>query len=61
MEKQLKKWLKECKITKSLLSAKRLKFLTKDYERIIIDTQLKDINIIIDKINFILKNYKEGD
>ena len=55
MKKELKKWLFECKTTLAVLQLKRLKVLTKDYEKIIIDAQIKDINVIINKIKEILK------
>lgn len=55
MKKELKKWLIECKTTLGVLQLKRLKVLTKDYEKIIIDTQINDINVIIKKIKKILQ------
>lgn len=55
MEKELKKWLIECKTLLNILKLKRLKVLTKDYEKIIIDTQINDVNVIIKKLKKILK------
>lgn len=55
MKKDLKKWLKECEKTLRLLHLKKIKVLTSDYEKLVIDTQIKDINIIIKKIREILE------
>ena len=55
MVNELKKWLKECKLIKSKLHLERLKVLTDSITRLKIDIQLKDIDSIINKINYILK------
>lgn len=52
---ELKKWLKECKTIKAKLHLERLKVLNDSITRLKIDIQLKDIESIINKINYILK------
>ena len=54
-EQDLKKWLKECKAAKNKLHLERLKVLNDSITRLKIDIQLKDIDSIINKINYILK------
>lgn len=55
MKQDLKNWLKECKAVKNKLHLERLKVLNDSFTRLKIDIQLKDIESIINKLNYILK------
>lgn len=55
MIQELKKWLKDCKAVRSKLHLERLKVLNDSITRLKIDIQLKDIESIINKLNYILK------
>lgn len=52
---ELNKWLKEAKKAKNQLLIKSLNFKLKDYEKIVIDVQIKDLDVIIKKINTIIE------
>lgn len=55
MKNELNNWLKECKKIKNQLLIKKLNFKLKDYEKLVIDIQIKELDIIIRKIRFILE------
>ena len=52
---ELNKWLKEAKKAKNQLLIKSLNFKLKDYEKLVIDVQIKDLDVIIKKINTIIE------
>lgn len=55
---ELNNWLKEVKKAKNQLLIKSLNFRLKDYEKLVIDVQIKDLDVIIKKINTILERRK---
>lgn len=55
MTKELNNWLKECKKAQKTLLLKKLNPKLKDYEKLVIDVQLKDLDVIIKQIKFILE------
>lgn len=55
MRNVLNNWLKECKKAKNLLLIKKLNIKLKDYEKLVIDVQIKDLDVIIKKLRFILE------
>lgn len=55
MKTELNKWLKECKKVKNQLLIKKLNIKLKDYEKLVIDVQIKDLDVIIKKLIFILE------
>lgn len=55
MRKELNNWLKECKKAKNQLLIKKLNIKLKDYEKLAIDVQIKDLDVIIKKLKYILE------
>ena len=55
MKNELNNWLKECKKAKNKLLIKKLNVKLKDYEKLVIDVQIKDLDVIIKKLRFILE------
>lgn len=55
MKTELNNWLKECKKAKNQLLIKKLNIKLKDYEKLVIDVQIKDLDVIIKKLRFILE------
>ena len=55
MKTVLNNWLKECKKAKNQLLIKKLNIKLKDYEKLVIDVQIKDLDVIIKKLRFILE------
>ena len=55
MKKELNKWLKECKFAQKKLLLKKLNPKLKDYEILVINVQLKDLDVIIKQIKSILE------
>lgn len=55
MKNALNNWLKECKKAKNQLLIKKLNIKLKDYEKLVIDVQIKDLDVIIKKLRFILE------
>ena len=55
MKNELNNWLKECKKAKNQLLIKKLNIKLKDYEKLVIDVQIKDLDFIIKKLRFILE------
>lgn len=55
MLKELNNWLSECKKAKNKLLLKKLNPKLKDYERLVFDVQIKDLDVIIKQIKYILE------
>lgn len=55
MKKELNKWLSECKKAKQTLLIKQLNPKLKDYEKLVINVQIKDLDVIIKQIKYILE------
>lgn len=55
MKKELNKWLSECKKAKNILLIKQLNPKLKDYEKLVINVQIKDLDVIIKQIKYILE------
>lgn len=55
MKKELNKWLSESKKAKNILLLKQLNSKLKDYEKLVLNVQIKDLDVIIKKIKYILE------